>query len=134
MSRQRITPKRCRCCSISRARRICRRASRPCFAAIHQHHGAARGAAHGAALGLRRRRRVQAEVRDSRAKLAEFVAAVRSGEKRGITGKPFKHVVNIGIGGSDLGPLLVCDALRPNGAAASRRISSRTWTARSSRI
>src|SRR6185312_16680210 len=55
---------------------------------------------------------VQAEVRDSRRKLTEFVAAVRSGEKRGLTGKRFKHVVNIGIGGSDLGPLLVCDALK----------------------
>jgi glucose-6-phosphate isomerase len=55
---------------------------------------------------------IQAEVQASRAKLSEFVAAVRSGEKRGITGKRFKHVVNIGIGGSDLGPLLVCDALR----------------------
>jgi glucose-6-phosphate isomerase len=55
---------------------------------------------------------VQAEVRDSRRKLVEFVAAVRSGLKSGCTGKRFKHVVNIGIGGSDLGPLLVCDALR----------------------
>ena len=55
---------------------------------------------------------VQAEVRDSRKKLTDFVSAVRSGRKLGITGKRFKHVVNIGIGGSDLGPLLVCDALR----------------------
>jgi glucose-6-phosphate isomerase len=55
---------------------------------------------------------IQAEVRDSRKKLAEFVAAVRSGGKLGATGKRFKHVVNIGIGGSDLGPLLVCDALK----------------------
>ena len=55
---------------------------------------------------------IQAEVRDSRKKLAQFVAAVRSGRKLGTTGKKFKHVVNIGIGGSDLGPLLVCDALR----------------------
>ena len=55
---------------------------------------------------------IQAEVRDSRKKLIEFAAAVRSGDARGITGKKFKHVVNIGIGGSDLGPLLVCDALR----------------------
>ena len=54
---------------------------------------------------------VQAEVRDSRKKLVDFAAAVRSGRKLGITGKKFKHVVNIGIGGSDLGPLLVCDAL-----------------------
>jgi glucose-6-phosphate isomerase len=55
---------------------------------------------------------IQAEVRESRKKLAEFAAAVRSGKKLGITGKKFKHVVNIGIGGSDLGPLLVCDALK----------------------
>jgi glucose-6-phosphate isomerase len=55
---------------------------------------------------------VQSEVRDSRRALTEFAAAVRSGRKLGASGKKFKHVVNIGIGGSDLGPLLVCDALR----------------------
>jgi glucose-6-phosphate isomerase len=55
---------------------------------------------------------VQAEVRESRAKLSAFAGAVRRGDKRGATGKKFKHVVNIGIGGSDLGPLLVCEALR----------------------
>jgi glucose-6-phosphate isomerase len=54
---------------------------------------------------------IQAEVHESRKKLSEFVAAVRRGEKRGSTGKKFKHVINIGIGGSDLGPLLVCEAL-----------------------
>jgi glucose-6-phosphate isomerase len=51
-------------------------------------------------------------VHESRKKLSEFATAVRSGEKRGTTGKKFKHVINIGIGGSDLGPLLVCEALR----------------------
>ncbi|HEY1312460.1 MAG TPA: glucose-6-phosphate isomerase [Steroidobacteraceae bacterium] len=55
---------------------------------------------------------IQSEVRESRKQLVAFVAAVRSGRKLGITGKKFKHVVNIGIGGSDLGPLLVCEALR----------------------
>jgi glucose-6-phosphate isomerase len=55
---------------------------------------------------------IQAEVKASRQKLKNYVAAVRSGRKLGVTGKKFKHVVNIGIGGSDLGPLLVCDALR----------------------
>ena len=55
---------------------------------------------------------IQAEVHESRGKLARFTAAVRGGDKRGATGRRFKHVVNIGIGGSDLGPLLVCDALR----------------------
>ncbi len=55
---------------------------------------------------------IQAEVKASRQKLKNYVAAVRGGKKLGITGKKFRHVVNIGIGGSDLGPLLVCDALR----------------------
>ena len=55
---------------------------------------------------------VRAEVRESRGKLVDFVAAVRLGKKLGCTGKRFKHVVNIGIGGSDLGPLLVCEALK----------------------
>jgi glucose-6-phosphate isomerase len=55
---------------------------------------------------------IQAEVKASRQKLRSYVAAVRGGQKVGVTGKKFRHVVNIGIGGSDLGPLLVCDALR----------------------
>ena len=55
---------------------------------------------------------IQAEVKASRQALAAYVSAVRSGKKVGATGKKFKHVVNVGIGGSDLGPLLVCDALR----------------------
>jgi len=55
---------------------------------------------------------IHAEVKASRQKLSSFVAAVRSGRHVGVTGKNFRHVVNIGIGGSDLGPLLVCDALR----------------------
>src|SRR6202171_2387630 len=59
---------------------------------------------------------IQAEVRDARKKLVDFVGAVRAGRKLGATGKKFKHVVNIGIGGSDLGPLLVCEALRAEGS------------------
>jgi glucose-6-phosphate isomerase len=55
---------------------------------------------------------VQAEVKNSRQKLSAFASAVREGRKLGVTGKKFKHIVNIGIGGSDLGPLLVCEALR----------------------
>jgi glucose-6-phosphate isomerase len=55
---------------------------------------------------------IQAEVRDSREKLSAFAGAVRDAAALGVTGKRFKHVINIGIGGSDLGPLLVCDALR----------------------
>ncbi len=42
-----------------------------------------------------------------------FAEAVRSGQWRGITGKRIRTVVNIGIGGSDLGPVMVYEALRP---------------------
>ncbi|KAL4401282.1 glucose-6-phosphate isomerase [Malassezia pachydermatis] len=42
----------------------------------------------------------------------EFSDAVRSGTWKGYTGKPIKTVVNIGIGGSDLGPVMVCEALK----------------------
>lgn len=47
------------------------------------------------------------------AHMKEFSDAVRSGEWKGYTGKPIKSVVNIGIGGSDLGPVMVCEALKP---------------------
>ncbi len=42
-----------------------------------------------------------------------FCADVQAGKRKGATGRPFTHVVNIGIGGSDLGPRMVCQALRP---------------------
>lgn len=45
--------------------------------------------------------------------MREFCGAVQSGEWKGHTGKPIKSVVNIGIGGSDLGPLMVTEALQP---------------------
>ncbi len=44
--------------------------------------------------------------------MARFVARVRGGEWLGHTGRPVTDVVNIGIGGSNLGPLMVCEALR----------------------
>jgi glucose-6-phosphate isomerase len=47
--------------------------------------------------------------------MAKLVAAVHSGELTGATGKAFTDVVNIGIGGSDFGPRLVCDALANQG-------------------
>ncbi|MBL8471124.1 MAG: glucose-6-phosphate isomerase [Rhodocyclaceae bacterium] len=50
-------------------------------------------------------------------RMAGFVAAVREGRWTGHTGEPITDVVNIGIGGSDLGPLMVCEALRPYGHA-----------------
>ncbi|MFI5403130.1 MAG: glucose-6-phosphate isomerase, partial [Planctomycetota bacterium] len=45
-------------------------------------------------------------------RMARFADAVRRGEWRGHTGKPVRAVVNIGIGGSDLGPAMAYDALR----------------------
>ena len=41
-----------------------------------------------------------------------FARSVRSGEWRGHTGKKIRNVVNLGIGGSDLGPAMACEALR----------------------
>jgi glucose-6-phosphate isomerase len=45
--------------------------------------------------------------------MRRFAEDVRSGALRGATGKPFRAIVHIGIGGSDLGPRLVWEALRP---------------------
>ncbi|MDQ2995156.1 MAG: glucose-6-phosphate isomerase, partial [Pseudomonadota bacterium] len=44
--------------------------------------------------------------------MARFTNQIRSGEWRGHTGKPIRTVINIGIGGSDLGPVMAYDALR----------------------
>jgi len=44
---------------------------------------------------------------------ASFVNTVRNKEWKGYTGKPITDIVNIGIGGSDLGPLMACEALKP---------------------
>jgi len=45
-------------------------------------------------------------------KMAVFSNSVRSGEWKGYTGKPIRNVINIGIGGSDLGPVMAYEALR----------------------
>ncbi|HMD44682.1 MAG TPA: glucose-6-phosphate isomerase [Acidimicrobiales bacterium] len=55
---------------------------------------------------------VVAEVHQVLDKMAAFAERVRSGEWRGFTGKPIANVVNIGIGGSDLGPVMAYEALR----------------------
>ena len=46
-------------------------------------------------------------------KMHRFTEAVRSGTWQGFDGKPITDIVNIGIGGSDLGPKMVCQALKP---------------------
>jgi len=45
-------------------------------------------------------------------RMAEFANAIRSGSWKGHTGQPIRNVVNIGIGGSDLGPVMAYEALR----------------------
>ncbi|MDD2832945.1 MAG: glucose-6-phosphate isomerase [Methylotenera sp.] len=47
------------------------------------------------------------------AQMREFTNKVRSGKWMGYTGKRITDIINIGIGGSDLGPVMVCDALKP---------------------
>jgi glucose-6-phosphate isomerase len=55
---------------------------------------------------------VVAEVHGVLARMRDFSNRVRSGEFKGYTGKPIKNVVNVGIGGSDLGPVMAYEALR----------------------
>ena len=56
---------------------------------------------------------VARDVADTLAAMRRFVAAVRGGRAKGAAGRAFTDVVNIGIGGSDLGPRLACEALAP---------------------
>ncbi len=60
-------------------------------------------------------RDVMPGVRDVLARMRRFSDAIRDGSLRGHTGLPFDAVVNIGIGGSDLGPSMVVEALRAHG-------------------
>ncbi len=56
---------------------------------------------------------VMPEINQVLAQMRDFTEAVRSGTWLGHTGKPITDIVNIGIGGSDLGPVMVCEALKP---------------------
>ena len=56
---------------------------------------------------------VMPKVRAVLAHMKEFVNQIVSGEWKGFTGKEISDVVNIGIGGSDLGPVMVTEALKP---------------------
>jgi glucose-6-phosphate isomerase len=53
-------------------------------------------------------------------RMRRFSAALRAGEWKGFSGKPITDAVNIGIGGSDLGPLMVTEALKPYGRGGPR--------------
>ena len=56
---------------------------------------------------------VMPEIRRVQQQMKTFCDKIHQGEWRGYTGKKIKHIVNIGIGGSDLGPVMVTEALRP---------------------
>lgn len=58
---------------------------------------------------------VMPDVNKVLAQMRKFTDSVRSGEWKGFTGQAITDVVNIGIGGSDLGPLMVTEALKPYG-------------------
>ena len=60
---------------------------------------------------------VMPEVNAVLAQMRDFSEKVRAGAWLGYTGKRITDVVNIGIGGSDLGPVMVCDALKPYASA-----------------
>ncbi|SFR63083.1 glucose-6-phosphate isomerase [Thiomicrospira sp. ALE5] len=55
---------------------------------------------------------VQPDVEFQFAKMAKIVSKIRAGHWRGYSGKPITDVVNIGVGGSDLGPLMITHALQ----------------------
>ena len=58
---------------------------------------------------------VMPEVQSELEKMREYSEAVRSGQWLGFSGKPILDIVNIGVGGSDLGPVMVSEALYPYG-------------------
>ncbi|NTV40119.1 MAG: glucose-6-phosphate isomerase, partial [Demequinaceae bacterium] len=60
---------------------------------------------------------IDADVQEVLGQVAAFAERVRSGEWKGVTGKTVKTVVNIGIGGSDLGPVMIYEALKPYATA-----------------
>jgi len=55
---------------------------------------------------------VVAEVHEVLGRMTDFATKIRSGAWRGYTGKPIRNIINIGIGGSDLGPVMAYEALR----------------------
>jgi glucose-6-phosphate isomerase len=67
---------------------------------------------------------VSAEVEAGRARMKALADGIASGEVRGATGERFKAIVHIGIGGSDLGPRLVWEALRPLDGAIELRFAA----------
>lgn len=63
---------------------------------------------------------VMPEVQSELKKMREYSESIRSGHWLGYSGKPIIDIVNIGVGGSDLGPVMVNEALHPYGKAGLR--------------
>lgn len=55
---------------------------------------------------------IMVDIDQVKLKMKKFSSEVRNGTWKGYTGKKIRNIVNIGIGGSDLGPLMVCEALK----------------------
>ncbi len=56
---------------------------------------------------------VMPKIKDVLQQMNEFCEKIHTGEWKGFTGKKIKYIINIGIGGSDLGPMMVTEALKP---------------------
>ena len=56
---------------------------------------------------------IMPEIKRVLGQMKTFCASIHNGEHKGYTGKKIKHIVNIGIGGSDLGPVMVTESLKP---------------------
>ena len=67
---------------------------------------------------------VMPQIHETQKRVERFVDDVRTGRLKGSTGKPFCHIVNIGIGGSDLGPRLAAKALQKLGGVDTRFVAN----------
>lgn len=56
---------------------------------------------------------IMADVHEVLNRMEKFCEAIHNGDWKGYSGKPIRYIVNIGIGGSDLGPVMVTEALKP---------------------
>ncbi len=67
---------------------------------------------------------ITSDVSEVKKRMQAFTEAVRSGQHKGYTGKTMDTVVNIGIGGSDLGPAMVVEALSPDATLEAHFVSN----------
>ena len=63
------------------------------------------------------------DVNSNLSKMDKFVSRIHAGQWRGYSGLPIKSIVNIGVGGSDLGPIMACNALTDAQLPAGRKLN-----------